>query len=275
MKTIDLFPLAYGKYKFDNLGSMFTRNSLSCTCCLVLILCFLSFAGKAQVKSNRILVFSKTEGGYRHASIAAGKMMFLRFGEKYKLQIDTTEDASHFNDKELKQYSAIVFLSTRGNVFDSAQQEAFVRYIHSGGGIVGIHAATTTEYDWPWFNKLIGAYFDGHPVPQMAHYTVIDKNFPATKNLPDTFSMKDEIYNFKSVQDSLRYLITVDERSYTGGKMGTFHPIAWYNLFEHGRVFYTALGHFDAAYEDPLFTEMILQGLYWAMGKQGNYFIKK
>jgi type 1 glutamine amidotransferase len=222
----------------------------------------------AQQKLKRILVFSKTDTGYRHASIEAGKQMFIKMAKEKFFKADTTEDASHFNDNELKQYDVIVFLSTRGNILDTFQQEAFQHFIHRGGGFVGIHAATTTEYDWPWYNKLIGAYFDGHPEPQKATYRKIDHNFFPTKTFPDTLQWMDEIYNFRSVQDSLHYLITVDEKSYTGGKMGSFHPVCWYNMFEGGRMFYIALGHFDGAYSDPLFTTIIYNGLRWTAGEK-------
>lgn len=222
----------------------------------------------AQQKLKRVLVFSKTEGGYRHASIEAGKQMFVKMAKDKSFKIDTTEDATHFNDKELKQYDVIVFLSTRGNILDTFQQQAFQNYIHRGGGFVGIHAATTTEYEWPWYNKLIGAYFDGHPEPQKASYKKIDNTFYPTKTFPDTLQWMDEIYNFRSVQDSLHYTITIDEKSYTGGKMGGFHPVSWYHTFEGGRVFYISLGHFDSAYSDPMFTTIIYNGLRWAAGEK-------
>lgn len=220
-----------------------------------------SFSCFAQ--EQKVLVFSKTEGGYRHASIAAGKSMFIALGKKYNIVVDTTEDATYFTNHNLKQYAAIVFLSSRGNVLDSSQQEAFRNYIRKGGGFTGIHAATTTEYEWPWYNKLVGAYFDGHPEPQDALYHIVSKKH----HLPDTFRRFDEIYNFRSVQDSLNYLITVDENSYTGGKMGAFHPVCWYRNFEGGRSFYLGLGHFDKDYSDPFFLTILWKGLEWTMGQ--------
>src|SRR6218665_131774 len=220
-------------------------------------------AAIAQRKPGKVLVFSKTEGGYRHASIEAGKKMFIAMANEKKFIADTTEDASVFTIERLKQYDVIVFLSTRGNILDSMQQIALQDFIHSHKGFVGIHAATTTEYEWPWDNKLIGAYFDGHPEPQAAHYRKTDKNFYPLKTFPDTLTWTDEVYNFRSVQDSLHYVITVDENSYEGGKMGVLHPISWYHYFEGSRVFYISLGHFDSAYTDPMFTQIIYRGLEW------------
>lgn len=233
---------------------------------LLCVLCSITGAVFSQNKPARVLVFSKTEGGYRHASIGAGKRMFIEMAGKNHFIADTTEDAAVFNDADLEKYDVIIFLSTRGNVLDTVQQQAFQSYIHRGGGFVGIHAATTTEYTWPWYNQLIGAYFDGHPEPQKAVYTKIDTAFYPLRKFPATISWMDEIYNFRSVQDSLHYVITVDESTYKGGKMGKPHPVSWYHYFEGGRVFYIGLGHFDEAYADPVFTTVIYRALQWAAG---------
>ena len=222
---------------------------------------------KYAVKTKRILVFSKTEK-FRHQSIEAGKKMFLYLGKKYHVIVDTTEDATSFNPEQLKKYNAVVFLNTTGTVFNDEQKNAFRHFIENGGGFVGVHAATDTEYDWPWYNQLSGAYFANHPKPQQVTYHIIDKNFPATKGLPDSLSRLEEIYNFKSLQkDSLHFLITADEHTYSGGTMGDFHPAAWYHDFDGGRAFYIAWGHFPETYSESMFQNVIWQGVEWAMKK--------
>ncbi|WP_290798602.1 ThuA domain-containing protein [Flavihumibacter sp. UBA7668] len=230
----------------------------------VVSFCLLSCTEKAGQKKS-VLVFSKTTGGYRHASIEAGKKMFMQTGVERGYQVDTTENSGIFTAEGLKKYQGIVFLNTRGDILDSLQQLAFQQFIRSGGGFTGIHAATTTEYDWPWYNKLIGAYFDGHPEPQQAVYQVKDKTFPAVKHLPASFSWYDEVYNFRSVSDSLNVILTVQEDSYSGGKMGSVHPVSWYHEFEGGRSFYVGLGHFDEAYTDSSFIRLVWVGIEWTL----------
>lgn len=230
-------------------------------------ICFLTIllvACQQQPKSaTRILVFSKTEGGYRHASIEAGKKMFMQLANQYHYEADTSEDANLFTSQNLSQYKAIVFLSTRGDILNDQQQLAFQQFIQNGGGFLGIHAATTTEYSWPWYNELVGAYFDGHPEPQAARYTVVDTNFSPVKHLPKQFSWFDEVYNFKSVKENIQPVITVDEMSYTGGKMGAHHPVCWYQEVFGTRSFYIGQGHFDEAYSDSNFVQLVFNGLNW------------
>lgn len=233
-----------------------------------LFVSFLLLAVSAQaqsLKGKRILVFSKT-AGFRHASIAQGKQLFLQIAASEKCKVDTTEDAGIFTAEKLQPYDVVVFLSTTGDVLNAAQQAAFQEYIRSGKSFLGIHGASDTEYDWPWYNQLVGGYFKDHPKPQTASYINLDSTHPATKFWPSVFSRFEEIYNIKALQkDKLKFLLAVDETSYEGGNMDGFHPATWCHAFEGGRAFYTALGHHPETYSDPDFRKHILGALQWLL----------
>ena len=129
----------------------------------------------------RVLVFSKT-GGFRHESIASGIAALRKLGQKQGFIVDTTENASQFNEENLTQYKAVIFLNTTGDVLNQEQQNDFERFIQAGGGFLGIHSATDTEYDWPWYGKLVGAYFESHPNNpnvKTGEYYVVDKTHAA------------------------------------------------------------------------------------------------
>ena len=98
--------------------------------------------------------------------------------------MDASEDAGTFADELLIKYKVVVFLSTTGDVLNTAQQAAFERYIRAGGGFVGIHSATDTEYDWPFYGALVGAYFAGHPDIQTATVQVDSSVNASTASLP-------------------------------------------------------------------------------------------
>jgi len=234
-------------------------------CCLLAAVVIFSSYVPAK-KQKKILVFSKT-AAYRHASsIISGKKSILEMGAKNKFTVDTSENADVFTADNLKQYAAVVFLCTTGNVLNDDQQKAFEGYIHNGGSYVGIHSASDTEYDWPWYGELCGAYFKNHPRIQEAVFNVVDQNHPATAHLPAVWKRTDELYNFKWYGTDLKFLITIDENSYTGGNMGEFHPMAWYHEFDGGRSFYTALGHDNKSWEDPVFAQHILGAIEYGMG---------
>ena len=216
----------------------------------------------------KVLVFSKTMG-FKHASIPTGIEAVKKLGLENGFVVDTTKNASLFIDDNLKQYSAIVFLSTTGNVLDHFQEAAFERYIQSGGGFVGIHAATDTEYDWGWYNKLVGAQFQSHPAgTPNSDFIIKNNSFIATKHFTDSiWNRDDELYNFKNFNNEVNVLVTVDENSYEGGENGGFHPMSWYHEFDGGRAFYTAAGHTDESFSEAGFLKHILGGIQYAIGE--------
>ena len=213
-----------------------------------------------------VLVFYKTAGFY-HASIPAGLAAFQQLGRANHWRVDTTRLATRFVADTLRRYAAVVFLNTTGEVLDSAQQVAFERYIGQGHGFVGVHAATDTEYHWPWYGRLVGAYFQNHPAVQAAIVRVTDAQHPATSFLPPAWQRTDEWYNFRDLAPDLRVLATVDETTYTGGTNGPAHPFAWCHSYGGGRAFYTAGGHLSENYADPQFQRHLLGGLRYAMGQ--------
>jgi len=222
----------------------------------------------AAAQQPRVLVFSKTVG-FRHSSIPNGIAAIRKLGQEHGFAVDTTEDAGAFTQKNLARYSAVVFLSTTGDVLNPAQQDVFERYIQAGGGYVGVHSATDTEYDWPWYGRLAGAYFNGHPGnPNVRHgsYRVLDTTHVSTQGLPTRFERDDEFYNFKSIDPTIHVLIEIDEKSYEGGTNGDHHPMSWYHDFAGGRAWYTNMGHTEATYTEPLFLQHLLGGLRYAMG---------
>ncbi|HEU4902692.1 MAG TPA: ThuA domain-containing protein, partial [Flavisolibacter sp.] len=157
---------------------------------------------------------------------------------------------------------------TTQDVLNADQQVAFQRFIQAGGGFAGVHAAADTEYDWPWYNKLVGAYFLSHPRQQKAVIEVKDKSHISTSFLPDRWERFDEWYNYKSILPDLHVLATLDEKSYEGGQNGDNHPIAWYHEVDGGRAFYTGLGHTKESYTtDTLFLRHLLGGIQYAIGE--------
>jgi cytochrome c len=235
---------------------------------LALALALLCVPVAARTQQPRILVFSKT-AGFRHSSIGIGIAAVKKLGQENGFAVDATEDAGAFTSKNLARYRAVVWLNTTGDVLDNAQQDDFERYIQAGGGYVGIHSATDTEYDWPWYGRLAGAWFNGHPGNpnvRKATYRVLDKNHASTRGFPDTLVREDEFYNFKSIDPTIHTLIEIDEKSYEGGTNGAHHPMSWYHDFDGGRAWYTNMGHTEATYSEPLFLQHLLGGLRYAMG---------
>ncbi|MES1214903.1 MAG: ThuA domain-containing protein [Bacteroidota bacterium] len=241
---------------------------------LVIALFLFSTCSNKRSGKPRVLVFSKT-AGYVHASIDSGRTAILKLGAENGFDVDTISDATWFVEDNLKNYSAIIFLNTTGDVLDYRQEAAFERFIQAGGGFVGIHSSADTEYDWGWYGRLVGGYFNGHPPgTQSAKFIIKDKSFGATSFFTDTiWQHTDELYNYKKLNSDIHVVMTIDEASYKGGTNGDFHPMSWYHEYDGGRSFYTALGHTGASYTEPQYLQHLLGGIKYAIGenKELNY----
>lgn len=239
---------------------------------LLISISFISSCGNRS-GNPKLLVFSKTSGFY-HNSIPDGMAAIQKLGSANGFDVDTTTNASYFNQDSLEKYSAVVFLSTTGDVLNNSQEIAFERYIQAGGGFVGIHAAADTEYDWGWYGRMVGGYFlehpgmsDTFPNVQEGVLKVKDASHTATAHLPADWKRTDEFYSYKKLNRDVNVLLTIDEKSYSGGKNGDDHPMSWYHEYDGGRAFYTALGHTKESFEEENFLQHLLGGIQYAIGK--------
>ena len=216
-------------------------------------------------QSKQLLIFTKT-AGYRHASIEAGVAALDALSRNHDFRVSDTDNADYINFDSLKKFDAVVFLSTTGYILNSLQQKHFKAYINVGGGFIGIHAAADTEYDWPWYGKLVGAYFESHP-PGVHKATIraVDTTHQAMKNVPKAWTHTDEWYNYKSISSDIHVLANLDETTYKGGTNGTEHPIAWVQEYDGGKMFYTGLGHTEEAFKDEHFLAHLLGGIQYVL----------
>lgn len=247
----------------NRFGSYLTRVFIG----IFLVLSFAHNPAGAQDSGTEqsVLIFTKTEG-FRHSSIPTGVDAVIRLADQEDINTYHTENASYFQPDSLQAFDAVIFLNTTGDVLNDSQQEVFEQYIRDGGGYLGIHSAADTEYEWPWYGDMVGAYFTSHPEIQEATIKVLDHSHAATSFLPEEWSRTDEWYNYKNISDEIKVLMELDESSYEGGENGDFHPIAWYHNFDGGRAFYTGLGHTDEAYSEPLFMDHLRGALHYVIG---------
>ncbi|GAA0959483.1 hypothetical protein GCM10009554_73250 [Kribbella koreensis] len=219
----------------------------------------------AAAAPYQVLVFSKT-AGFRHDSIPAGIQAIRDLGAANGFTVTATEDSAVFTTSQLAAYKAVVFLSTTGDILNATQQTAFETYVNGGGGYVGVHAAADTEYDWPYYGTLVGAWFHSHPAIQQVTARVEDRTHLSTSHLGATWVRTDELYNYRTnPRPNVHVLINLDESTYSGGNMGD-HPIAWYHAQGSGRSFYTGFGHTIESYSDTAFRKHLLGGIQYAAG---------
>jgi hypothetical protein len=241
----------------------------------VLATAFFATAVGAREKP-RVLVYSGSTG-YRHQSIPAAVAALKSIGEKAGYSVDATEDPEVFSAEKLAPYKALILVSTSTDPknpdsewFQGAKRDALQGFLKAGKGVIGLHAAADSHYNWGWYGQMIGGYFDHHPkgTPKGV-VTVVDAKHPATAKLPKTLERHDEWYYYKDFDPTMRVLITIDPA--TIGDNGEAdvnpNPLVWCHNFGGGRVFYSALGHTDESWSEPYMVNLMTGALAYAVGK--------
>jgi type 1 glutamine amidotransferase len=232
---------------------------------LLIVLVVLGGAAAASARSGQgaILIYSGTTG-YRHESIPAGIQAVTDIAKKRGLSVVASEDPNVFSADNLKRFRAIVLLSCTTNPKDPASEwfvgdrrTALQSFVERGGGVLAIHAAADSHYNWPWYGKMIGARFARHPsgTPTGTIRTV------ATG---DAQQRTDEWYYFDDYDPTSKLLVTLDPQS-IGEKDVNPNPMSWTRTVGRGRVFYTAMGHTKESYSEPWFLRHIAGGLDWVL----------
>lgn len=217
----------------------------------------------SESKPLDYLLFTRTIG-FRHASLQPAIDAFEALSRAESWTLTHSEDGASFSPDRLVRHDVVVLLNTTGNVLNPAQRESFEAFVARGGGVVAIHAPAVMDFDWPWYERLIGARFVSHPEPQRGTLIVEDGDHPAMRAIPQRWQVHEEWYDFvRSPRDHVHVLASVDERSYHGGRMGD-HPIIWCHEAVGGRSLYTGLGHDSALYAEPLFMEHLASAIRWA-----------
>lgn len=219
--------------------------------------------GGVQAPLN-VIVFTRTLG-FRHGSIPVAQAMITNLGSDGGWTVELSEDAGTFTASRLATTDVVVFANTTGDVLTATEEPIFEAWIRGGGGFVGIHSATDTEYGWPFYGELIGARFANHPAIQQATMRVETPSHPTAGGIPAAWVRTDEWYNFQSSpRPGSTVVLTLDESTYTGGTMGTDHPAAWAREVDAGRGYYMAGGHTDESYSEAIFVEQIKAAIEWA-----------
>lgn len=236
--------------------------------CLLLI-----WTGILMAQPKRVLYVTHS-AGYRHDSLPVSAEVLQELAARDgRLEVVATEDVSLLSEPVLRDYDAVLFFTSGELPVTDSQKEDLLAFIRAGKGFGGVHSATDTFYEWPEYGELIGGRFNGHPWVQEVRIFVEDPDHPAVSHLQPSFSILEEIYQFRDFsRDRVRVLMKLDTSSVDLRAPGTNpdtqdFPLAWCRQYGEGRVFYTALGHFESTWRDERFQQMLLQALLWLTGQ--------
>ena len=258
------------------------RNSLQFTG-IYLVLLSLLWIGRidhadAQNKSFKVLAVASADPDHEPMIIKA-KAFLEKIAAENNFEVEFTRDATQLNNENLNRYQVFVQLHLAPFEMTRSQQMAVQHFISRGKGWVGVHAAGLTGKQflgpntpyWHWFEKLMGGIvYSHHPAKQIGILEVEDRTHPVMKNLPASFSILDEWYEFdKSPRPNVHVLATAQESSYKQVIPMGDHPMIWTNP-DYDRAIYIAIGHDVSACSDPNFTILMRDAILWAASPGPN-----
>ena len=227
---------------------------------------------KDKLAGSQILVYTKNGKGYVHDNIASAVNCIQNLGKQNNFKVDVSDDPNVFTEANLKKYQLLIFTSTNNDVFNNDEQRVqFRRYIEAGGGFVGVHSVTGTERNWTWFKMMLGETFSWHAKFQKFSIKNLAPSHPSMKGVPSLWTKEDECYFGKELYPGIQVLMAHDLSSLdttqkemivqNAGSFANYYPAVWYQHFEGGNIWVTALGHAKENYQEPTYINHLLQGI--------------
>lgn len=228
-------------------------------------------ASQPSPSPRRLLVLTET-AGFRHDSISVAVRTLEEIGNetgswRIAAVAGTREEvAAAVTASGLREVDCVVFANTTGDLgFTPEGRDAFYRWLQEGGAYVGIHSASDTFHGDARYLDLVRGEFEAHGPQVEVTVHVQDAAHPACSGLPASFRIFDEIYEFKNwSRDAVHVLLAMHAHPQTGAT-GDF-PLAWTHRPGRGRMFYTALGHREDMYANPVYRAHLRGGVEWALG---------
>jgi type 1 glutamine amidotransferase len=254
----------------------------------------------ADAHKPKILFFSKSSGfehsviSYKKGQPSYAENILLDLGKKNGWDFVFSKDGSKFGKDYLSQFD-VVFFYTTGNLEEAGTdgqppmtaegKQALFDFVRGGKGFVGTHSASDTFHTANESQKgpdrylnhgdkadayvrFLGAEFIKHGAQQEAKNTVIDPKFPGFEKVGPQFSFQEEWYSLKDFTPDIHVLTVIDAPSMKGDEYNRPpYPNTWARKEGKGRVWYTAMGHREDVWTNPIFQDILVGGIRWALGE--------
>lgn len=243
--------------------------------------------GRADQKvPGRILFFSRSVL-FEHSvvrregqSLSLAEKLFSEMAGRAGLDVECTKDGTVF-DGDLDRYAAVVsytcgrpadLMKPAGKDGSPPLSEAGWKRldaaVREGKPFLAVHAG-----GW-LLPAATGADCLGHGSQQVARINVVSLRFPGAEKLGKSFSMLEEWFSLMRFAKDLHVVLVqdcagmdkkaaADRRCYDRPPF----PCTWARMHGKGRVFYTSLGHREDVWSSKIFEQILLGGLWWALGR--------
>ena len=266
----------------------------------VLVLTLASGLAVSAAPNKKILFFTKSSG-FEHSVISwkdgrpgYAEKVLLQLGDKHGWEFVFSKDGSKFGKDYLAQFDAVFFYTTgdlcapgtdKQPPMTPEGKQALFDYVRGGRGFIGTHAASDTFHtngedqkgSDRYMNhgdkadpyvRFLGGEFIKHGAQQVAKNTVTDPKFPGFERAGREFAFQEEWYSLKDFSPDIHVLTLIDAPSMKGSEyQRPPYPTTWARMEGKGRVWYTAMGHREDVWTNPIFQDILVGGIQWALGE--------
>lgn len=266
--------------------------------CLSLVITLVLSAQEAR--KPRILFFSKSSGfehsviSWKNGQPSHAEKVLLELGAAHGWDFEFSKDGSKFSKDYLAQFDAVFFYTT-GNLLEAgtdkqppmtaAGKQALFDFVRAGKGFIGTHSASDTFHTDNESQKgpdrylnhgdkadpyvrFLGAEFIKHGAQQIAKNSVVNPKFPGFEKVGPEYAFHEEWYSLKDFTPDIHVLSVMDAPAMTGAEYDRPpFPSTWARREGDGRVWYTAMGHREDIWTNPVFQDILVGGVRWALGQ--------
>lgn len=190
------------------------------------------------------------------------------------------------------------FLASNNRVYPNPSpelKEGFKNLLRQGKGMVFLHHASAAwAHTWPEYSEVVGGACDWYAntrirgidmpnhlfagmTPQRITY--VDKTHPITKGLGDSYDVVDEAYACAWFEDSVHPIALTDFKPadpvrYLGNNWKYSNLSAWVKASENSPVFFTQVGHGEAAWTNPRYRDLVRNAIKWVASPEALAWAK-
>ena len=205
-------------------------------------------------------------GGFAHDFEAFAKILSRELPKQAPLRIEVVRDAA-FLDRPASQRPAVILMDhcyqSADGVMSKQQKAALLEWVRSGVGVVAVHASYYSFPEWKEVHALYGPRFIKHEkVDQYIVGRYVDRSHPITKDLPETFRLRSELYQSTPLPADCHLLATATDEG-----ASVAHPSVWTRNYGKGRVVTILPAHWPDAYDVREFRQLIANSVLWTAGR--------
>lgn len=240
------------------------------------------------LRPRQLLIFDLNVNYGGHRSIPTANLAFTLMGRRTgAFETVVSRDPAIFAPERLRQFDAVFFNNTVGNLFtDPALRQSLVEFVYGGGGLMGVHGTTVgfTKWpgaveDWPEFGRMIGARGASHKASDEHVFLRNEEpDHPVTAAFGGAgFDFRDEFFRVQAPysRQRLRVLFSIDQEKTDltqGPARGKLdrpdrdYALAWLRHYGRGRTFYCTVAHNPYVFWDPKMLQFYLAAAQFALG---------